>query len=79
MLVLVHWLFWRLARHEVSVSRLVQHPDADGAYLHVVTHEASIGALEAALAEIAELSETKERPTALPVISERGVEELQWA
>jgi homoserine dehydrogenase len=70
-----------LARHQVSVARLVQHLDADGegAHLHVVTHEASTGALHAALAEISALPETKERPAALPVISERGVTELQWA
>jgi homoserine dehydrogenase len=67
-----------LAGHQVSVARLVQHPEPDGAYLHVVTHEASVGALDEALAEIAKLSETKERPVALPVISERGVTGLQW-
>ncbi len=68
-----------LARHDLSVARLVQHPNPGGAFLHVITHEAATGALEAALAHIAVLSETKEPPVWLPVISERGVEELQWA
>ena len=68
-----------LARHEVSVARLVQHAESDGAYLHIVTHEAPAGALQGALDEIAGLPETKEPPVGLPVISERGVEGLQWA
>ena len=34
-----------LARHAISVARLVQHQDGSGATLHVVTHEAAAGAL----------------------------------
>jgi homoserine dehydrogenase len=68
-----------LARHELSVARIVQHGNGPGANLHVVTHEGPSGSMWAALADIASLGGTKERPVALPVISERGVEELQWA
>ena len=32
-----------LARHAISVARLVQHQDGSGATLHVVTHEAAAG------------------------------------
>jgi hypothetical protein len=45
----------------------------------VVTHEAAEGDLRAALEEIGELPETKDEPTALPVISDRGVPGLGWA
>src|SRR5712692_7112615 len=70
----------RLAAHEVSVARLVQHETGEGtAALHVVLHECRSGALGAALAEIAQLPETRQRPTALPVISDRGVPGLGWA
>jgi hypothetical protein len=68
-----------LAEHDVSVARIVQHPNENGAAVHVVTHEAAAGALGAALAEIAELPESRERPMALPVVSDRGVQELGWA
>jgi homoserine dehydrogenase len=68
-----------LAEHDVSVARIVQHPNGTGAALHVVTHEAAAGRLNAALSRIAELPETRERPLSLPVISDRGVEELGWA
>jgi homoserine dehydrogenase len=68
-----------LARHALSVARIVQHGNGEDAHLHVVTHEGASGAMEAALAEIAALPETKAPPVALPVISERGVEERQWA
>src|SRR5207248_2484763 len=64
----------RLAAHSVSVARLVQHEVEEGAAaLHVVLHECRAGALGDALVEIAELPETLRRPTALPVISDRGV------
>ena len=43
----------RLAAHDVSVARLVQHEQNGGAALHVVTHEAAAGDMERALAEIA--------------------------
>jgi homoserine dehydrogenase len=68
-----------LADHDVSVARIVQHANGNGAAVHVVTHEAATGALGAALAQIADLPETRERPMALPVVSDRGVEELGWA
>ncbi|MCC6222084.1 MAG: homoserine dehydrogenase [Thermoleophilia bacterium] len=63
----------RLAAHGVSVARLIQHGLADGASLHVVTHEAAAGAVDAALADIALLPETRATPTRLAVISDRGV------
>src|SRR3954454_15255652 len=69
----------RLAAHNVSVARLVQHEQNGGAALHVVTHEAKAGDMAAALAEIRDLPETTNEPEALPVISERGVAELGWA
>jgi homoserine dehydrogenase len=70
----------RLAAHEVSVARLVQHETGDGtAALHIVLHECKSGALADALREIAELAGTRRRPTALPVISDRGVPGLGWA
>jgi homoserine dehydrogenase len=61
----------RLAAHDVSVARLVQHQTDEGATLHVVTHEAATGDVEAALADIEGLPETRGRPSALPVISAR--------
>jgi homoserine dehydrogenase len=69
----------RLAGHGVSVARLVQHQAERGAALHLLTHEAPAGALEAALAEIAQLPETLGEPSLLPVISDRGVAGLGWA
>ena len=38
-----------LAEREISIARLLQHQNGDGAALHVVTHEAKVGALRAAL------------------------------
>ena len=69
----------RLAGQQVSIARLVQQPHAEGASLHIVLHEAPVGAIEAALAEIAALPETRQAPVAIPVISDRGVTELGWA
>ncbi|HZR91196.1 MAG TPA: homoserine dehydrogenase [Gaiellaceae bacterium] len=70
----------RFAEHEVSVARLVQHETGEGAAsLHVVLHECRSDALEAALDEIAALDGTRQRPTALAVISDRGVPGLGWA
>jgi homoserine dehydrogenase len=63
----------RLAAHDVSVERLAQRQLPDGASLDIVTHEASSGDLEAALAAIAALDEVHGRPTRMRVISERGV------
>jgi homoserine dehydrogenase len=67
-----------LAEHEVSIARLVQHQREGGATLHVVTHEGRAGAVDAALEEIATLPETQSAPTALPVISSRGVTGTGW-
>jgi homoserine dehydrogenase len=67
-----------LAEHGVSIARLVQHANGDGAALHVVTHEASQGALGAALAAIAAMSEVRRSPRPYPVVSDRGVEGLGW-
>jgi hypothetical protein len=44
-----------------------------------VLHECRSGALSDALVEIAQLPGTQRRPTALPVISDRGVPALGWA
>jgi homoserine dehydrogenase len=68
----------RLAEHQVSVARLIQHQVNGSAALHVVTHEARWGDVEAALADIAALPETHAHPTVLPVISDRGVPGLGW-
>jgi homoserine dehydrogenase len=75
--VLAH-IAQRLAEHEVSIARLVQHQREGGATLHVVTHEGRAGAVDAALEEIANLPETQSAPTALPVISSRGVTGTGW-
>jgi hypothetical protein len=68
-----------LARRGISIARLLQHANGDGAALHVVTHEAAAGALEEALAAIGGLPEIRRRSTPLPVVSDRGVTELGWA
>ena len=68
-----------LARHAISVARLVQHQDGSGATLHVVTHEAAAGALADALAELEALAEVRRRSRPIPVVSDRGVAELGWA
>jgi homoserine dehydrogenase len=68
-----------LAAQEVSVARLVQQQAAGHAVLHVVTHEAPAGHVEQALAAIRRLPESRGEASALPVVSQRGVEELGWA
>jgi len=68
----------RLASHDVSIARLVQQQGNGGATLHVVTHEARAGDVEATLHDIAELPETHARPSSLPVISSRGVTGMGW-
>ena len=68
-----------LAEHEVSIARLLQHPNGNGAALHVVTHEARAGDLDAALGALERLPEVHKRSRALPVVSDRGVTELGWA
>jgi homoserine dehydrogenase len=68
-----------LAAEGVSVARLVQQPANGDAVLHVVTHEAPAGRVDAALAAIRALGESRGDASALPVVSDRGVEELGWA
>jgi homoserine dehydrogenase len=68
-----------LAKREISVARLLQRQNGTGAVLHVVTHEAKSGALAEALNAVSSLDEVRTRPIPLPVISDRGVEELGWA
>jgi homoserine dehydrogenase len=68
-----------LAEREISIARLLQHQNGDGAALHVVTHEAREGALNEALAAITALDEVRRRPLPFPVVSDRGVSELGWA
>jgi homoserine dehydrogenase len=65
----------RLAAHGISVARLVQHQAESGADLHVVTHGAPAGAVDAALVDIGALPETHGAPTRLAVIasSEAGL------
>jgi homoserine dehydrogenase len=67
-----------LARHAISVARLVQHQDGSGATLHVVTHEAAAGSLAAALDDLSALGEVRRRSRPVPVVSDRGVTELGW-
>jgi homoserine dehydrogenase len=68
-----------LANEGVSVARLVQQPGDGHAVLHVVTHEAPAGSVQAALEAIRGLPESRGEATALPVVSSRGVAELGWA
>ncbi|HEX4519486.1 MAG TPA: homoserine dehydrogenase [Gaiellaceae bacterium] len=68
-----------LAEREVSVARLLQHANGDGAALHVVTHDTSQGSLDEALSAIAAMDEVRGTPLPFPVVSERGVAELGWA
>ncbi len=69
----------QLADEGVSVARLVQQPGDGHAVLHVVTHEAPAGRVQAALDAIRALPECRGEASALPVVSSRGVEELGWA
>ena len=68
-----------LAERDVSIARLLQHPNGEGAVLHVVTHEAREGSLKDALDAISGFDEVRRPPLAYPVVSERGVAELGWA
>ena len=68
-----------LANEGVSVARLVQQPGDGHAVLHVVTHEAPAGKVQAALDVDPRASRVaRRRAAALPVVSSRGVEELGW-
>jgi homoserine dehydrogenase len=69
----------RLSAHRISVARLVQHQRNGSATLHIVTHEGAEGDLRSALEEIESLPETRGTPSALPVISDRGIAGLGWA
>jgi len=68
-----------LARRGISVARLLQHANGNGAALHVVTHEAREGSLRDALAAISAMPEVRRTPLPFPVVSDRGVAELGWA
>ena len=68
-----------LAQRDISIARLLQMPNGNGAALHVVTHEGRAGALDAALAALGGLPEVHRRSRPLPVISDRGIAELGWA
>jgi homoserine dehydrogenase len=68
-----------LAQRDISIARLLQHQNGNGAALHVVTHEARAGALDEALAALGALPEVHKRSQPLPVVSDRGVPELGWA
>jgi len=61
----------RLAAHEVSVAQLVQRLGDGQAALDLVLHEAPLGQVAAALAEIAAFPEVLGRPFVAPVISDR--------
>jgi homoserine dehydrogenase len=67
-----------LASRGVSVARLVQTQVDGSAILHIVSHEATYGAVEGALEDIRGMPESKEISAAFPVISERGIAELGW-
>ena len=68
-----------LAEREISIARLLQHQNGDGAALHVVTHEAREGSLKDALSAISAMDEVRRPPLPFPVVSDRGVTELGWA
>jgi homoserine dehydrogenase len=60
----------RLAAEGVSIARLTQHQLPGGASLDIVTHEAPVGRVEAALASIAALDEVHGEPDVLRLIRE---------
>jgi homoserine dehydrogenase len=61
----------RLAAHEVSVAQLVQRLSDGRAAIELVLHAAPLGAVRAAMVEIAALPEVLGPPFLVPVISER--------
>jgi homoserine dehydrogenase len=63
----------RLADDNVSVARLTQQQLNGSASLHIVTHEASAGAVGAAAAALAHLPEVHGEPDVIRVVTERGV------
>jgi homoserine dehydrogenase len=68
-----------LAQRDISIARLLQLPNGNGASLHVVTHEGRAGSLDEALEALGSLPEVNRRSRPLPVISDRGIAELGWA
>ena len=59
----------RLAAHDVSVAQLVQHLEEGRASLDVVLHDAPLGRVRGALAEIATFPEVLDRPFLAPVVA----------
>jgi homoserine dehydrogenase len=57
------------AAHDVSIAQLVQHLEPGRAALDLVLHDAMIGAVEAALDELAASPEVLGRPFVAPVIA----------
>jgi homoserine dehydrogenase len=57
------------AKHGVSIAQLVQHPEPGRAALDLVLHDAMIGAVEAALDELAASPDVLGRPFIAPVIA----------
>jgi homoserine dehydrogenase len=63
----------RLAAHDVSVAQLVQRLEDGAATLELVLHRATLGAVSAALREIAAFPEVLRPPFVLPVITASGL------
>jgi homoserine dehydrogenase len=59
----------RFAAHDVSIAQLVQRLEDGRASLELVLHDAPLGDVRAALAEIAALPEVLDRPFVAPVIA----------
>src|SRR5947208_668699 len=55
----------QLADREISIARLLQHQNGDGAALHVVTHQARAGALDDALDALGSLDDVHRRSNPL--------------
>jgi len=70
---------FELSERNISIARILQHQNGDGAAVHVVTHEAREGALREALEAMAKMPEVRKPPLPFPVVSDRGVAELGWA
>ena len=59
----------RRAAHEISIAHLVQHLEDGRASLDIVLHDAALGRVRGALAEIATFPEVLDRPFVAPVVS----------
>jgi homoserine dehydrogenase len=57
------------AQHDVSIAQLVQHQEPGRAALDLVLHDATIGAVEAALDELSASPQVLGRPFVAPVIA----------